>query len=69
MSTLSLTGATVARLWLAKFTWVLLPLSAILLGRAFWLLYVRHQGAPWTRWLTWAAVLIAVILWAPRLWT
>ena len=68
LSLLSLTGAMISRVWIARLTWVFLPLSVLLLGRAFWLLYVKHQGRPWTRRLTWAAAFLVVILWAPRLW-
>ena len=68
LSLLSLTGAVVTRVWLAKLTWVLLPLTVILLGRAFWLLYVKHQGGPWSRRLASVSSLLILTLWAPRLW-
>lgn len=68
LSLASLSGATVARLWMGKLLWFLLPLCAALLGRAFWLLYVKGQGAPWSRWVTWGAAALAMALWAPRLW-
>ena len=68
LSLFSLTGASIARLWLTNFIWVLLPLSAVFLGRAFWLLYVKLQGARWARWLTWVAAVTTVFLWVQRLW-
>ncbi len=68
LSFVSLAGAVVSMVWIAKLFWVFLPLSVLLLGRAFWLLYVKHQGRPWTRQLTWAAAFLVVILWVPRLW-
>ena len=68
LSLLSLTGAVVARVWVVKLTWIFLPLSVILLGRAFWLLYAKHQGGPWSRRLAWVSSLLILTLWAPRLW-
>ncbi len=68
LSSVSLTISVTARLWTANFSWFLLPLSGIFLGRAFWLLYGRRQGAPWTRWLTWISAVLAVSLWSYRLW-
>ncbi len=68
LSLLSLTSAVVTRVWLAKLTWVLLPLTVILLARAFWLLYVKHQGGPWSRRLASVSSLLILTLWAPRLW-
>ena len=68
LSLLSLGGVVAARLWLTQFVWVLLPTSVALLGRAFWLLYVNHQGGPWSRRLAWVSSLLILTLWAPRLW-
>ena len=67
-SLLSLSGALVTRVWIAQLSWVSLPLSVVLLGRAFWLIYKKHQGGSWTRWLTWSAAPLVVTVWAPRLW-
>ncbi len=67
LSIASLAGAAAARLWLARVVWLLLPLSAALLARAFWLLYVRGHDAPWARRVTWASAAIAIALWTPRL--
>ena len=68
LSLLSLTGAVVTRVWVAKLTWIFLSVGAVLLGRAFWLLYVKHQGGPWSRRLAWVSSLLILTLWAPRLW-
>ena len=68
LSFVSLSSAIAAGVWLVKLTWVFLPLGVLLLGRAFWLLYIKHQGGRWSRLLTWAATLLVFILWAPRLW-
>jgi len=68
LSFLSLSGAVVTRMWVTQLTWVLLPLSMALLGRAFWLLYVNLQGGVWSRRLTWLAAGLIVAVWAPRLW-
>ena len=68
LSLLSLTGVLFSQVWLTKLTWIFLPLSAAFLGRAFWLIYIRHEGLWWTRWLTWGALVIAVGFWSPRVW-
>lgn len=68
LSLLSIGGAAAARLWVGRLTWGLLPISVVLLGRAFWLIYVRRQGAPWSRWVTWGCAALVVVLWVPRLW-
>ena len=68
LSLASLTGVVATRFWLVKLSFFLFPVSAVLLGRALWLVHVRHQGRPWARWATWGATLLAIALWAPRLW-
>jgi len=68
MSLLSLTGAVAARTWLASLNWFLLPLSLALLGRSLWLVEVRRQGRPLTRWITRLAAVLVLVLWAPRIW-
>jgi len=68
LSFLSLTGTIVGQVWMTKLSWVLLPVSVALLGRAFWLMYVRHQGVRWARWMTWTAAVVSVGFWTPRLW-
>lgn len=66
LSLASMSGAIAARAWLARFAWVLLPLCVALLARALWLVHVRRQGRPWACWMTWAAALLVLALWAPR---
>ncbi len=68
MSLLSLTGAVAARTWLVGLNWFLLPLSLALLGRSLWLVEVRRQGRPLTRWITRLAAVLVLGLWAPRIW-
>ena len=67
LGALSAGGATVARLWLVRATWLLLPVTIALIGRAFWLLYVKRQGAPWVRGATWASAVASASLWLTRI--
>jgi len=67
-SALSLGGAVVVRVWFMRFMWILLPLCLLFLGRAFWLLHVKRQGAPWSRGVTWGSAVLVIALWAPRIW-
>jgi len=62
LSLASLGGALTAGVWLRQLAWPLLPLSALLLGRVFWLLYRQGQGVPWSRRITWAAALAVAAL-------
>ena len=68
LSLASLSGAITARVWLTGLAVPLFPLSVALLGRALWLVHVKRQGRPLTRWATWAATFLAITLWVPRLW-
>lgn len=68
LSLISLAGTVVARLWLVRLNWFLLPLSAVLLGRSLWLVQVRRSGRPLARWVTWATAVLVIALWAPRIW-
>jgi len=68
LSLLSLGGVIAARFWIVKLMWVFLPISILFLGRSFWLLYLKKQGARWTHWATWVSALLVIALWAPRLW-
>lgn len=67
LSILSVGGTTVARFWLTRATWWLFPVTIALLGRAFWLLYIKRQGARWVHWTTWAAAILSIGLWLPRI--
>ena len=69
LSLVSLSGVVATRLWLVKLSFFLFPVSGALLCRALWLVHVRHQGRPWARWATWGAMLLVMVLWAPRLWS
>ena len=68
LSFLSLTGVMFSQVLITKLTWIFLPISAAFLGRAFWLIYVRHEGLRWTHWMTWGATVVAVGFWTPRVW-
>ncbi|MFQ6676100.1 MAG: hypothetical protein ACE5LH_07110 [Fidelibacterota bacterium] len=68
LSLFSVTGTVAGRLWMTTVSWLLLPVSVALLARAFWLIYVRDQGAPWARGMTWVAAVITAGLWASRVW-
>ena len=47
--------------------WFLFPVSMFFLGHAFWRIYGKRQGAPWTRWIVWVSAVLVVILWLQRL--
>ena len=69
LSLLSLGGTLAVRLAaLTRLSLYFLPVAAFLLGRAFWLMYVRRQGSPRARRITWAAALLSVALWIWRFW-
>ena len=68
LSIASLGGTIAARLWLARVSLYFLPIAALFLGRAFWLMYVRKQGSPTARRVTWIAATLSVVLWIWRFW-
>jgi hypothetical protein len=50
--------------WLAP---VLIGLSVLLLGRAFWILYVRRRGTCASKIITWVSATVIVGFWTWRL--
>jgi hypothetical protein len=50
--------------WLAP---VMIAVSILLLGRAFYLLYVRRRGNRVSKIITWTAALVVVGFWTWRL--
>lgn len=67
LSLLSVSSAASARLIFQEANGLLLVLSLLFLGRAFWLNFVRRQGAPWTRWVTVTSAIAVAALWSYRL--
>ena len=65
-SVLGLAGVAMAREVTGELVPYLLVLSALFLGRAHYLLYVKHQGTRTSHVVTWAATLLAVTLWGTR---
>jgi len=49
--------------WLAP---VLIGVSVVLLGRAFYILYARRRGTRVSKGLTWAAAVFVVAFWTWR---
>jgi hypothetical protein len=49
--------------WLAP---VLIALSVLLLGRAFYILYVRRRGTPTAKVITWLSAAFVVGFWTWR---
>jgi hypothetical protein len=67
MALLGLAGSATATLvwsWLAP---VLIAVSLLLLGRSFYILYVRRRGTRTTAVVTWLAALFVVGYWTWRL--
>ena len=67
LAVLGLAGAGVAGSATVQAVGYSLVLSAVFLGRAHYLIYVRKQGRPWTRWTVWGMTALVVALWLPRL--
>lgn len=67
LAVMGLAGAGAARAAAVGLMPYLLGLSILLLGRAHYLIHVRRQGAPWTRWVVWISTVLVVVLWLPRL--
>lgn len=66
LASLGLASSAVAH-WMRAATPVFLALSAALLGRAHYQLWVKRHGAPLARALTLLLTLLAAALWALRL--
>jgi hypothetical protein len=66
LSLLGLVGSAASTVagWLAP---VLIALSVALLGRAFYVLYVRGRGTPASKAITWLSALAVAGYWAWRL--
>lgn len=69
LALLGLAGAEAARAAVVTLMPYLLSVSVLLLGRAHYLVHARKRGRPWARCTVWAATLVMVILWVPRLFT
>ena len=67
LALLGLAGAGAARVAAIKLMPFLLVLSALLLGRALYLIHVRQQGRPWTRRVVWIATVPMGAMWVQRL--
>jgi hypothetical protein len=67
LSLLGLAGTSVAGVagWLSP---VLIALSVLLLGRAFYVLYVQGKGNRASAVITWASAVFVAGYWAWRLW-
>ena len=66
LAVLGLAGAGAARVAAIKLMPLLLVLSALLLGRAHYLIHVRQQGRPWTRHIVWITTVLVGALWGQR---
>ena len=66
LALLGLAGGTAAAVasWLAP---VLIGLSVVLLGRAFYLLYARKRGSRTSYVITWLAAILVIGFWTWRL--
>lgn len=67
LALLGLAGAGAAQVVAGGLMPYLLGLSALLLGRAHYLIHVRKQGAQWARWIVWLSTALVIGLWVPRL--
>ncbi len=65
-SVLGLAGVAVAREVTEGILPYLMMISVLFLGRAHYLLYIKHQGNRVSRIVTWAASILAVMLWGMR---
>ena len=65
-SVLGLAGVAVAREVTGSLVPYLLMVSVLFLGRAHYLLYIKHQGNRVSHIVTWTATLLAVTLWGIR---
>ena len=66
LALLGLAGAGAARVAAIKLIPFLLVLSALLLGRAHYLIHVRQQGHLWTRRVVWIATVLVGAMWVQR---
>ena len=65
-SVLGLAGVAVAREVTEGILPYLLVISVLFLGRAHYLIYIKHQGNRLSHIITWAATFLAVTLWGVR---
>ena len=65
-SVLGLAGVVVAREVTEGILPYLLVISVLFLGRAHYLIYIRHQGNRLSHIITWTATFLAVTLWGIR---
>jgi hypothetical protein len=45
----------------------MIAVSVLLLGRAFWILYVHRRGTRWSTIITWTSAVVMVGYWTWRL--
>ncbi len=67
LALVGLAGAGAARAAAAELMPYLLGASVLLLGRAHYLIHAHKQGRPWARRTVWAATVLMVVMWVPRL--
>ena len=65
-SVLGLAGVAVAREVTGGLVPYLLAVSVLFLGRAHYLIYIKHQGNRVSHIVTWAATFLAITLWGIR---
>ncbi len=68
LSLVGVTGLSLGVLTRIEATWFpyLAILAVALLGRAHYLLYIKHQGNRVSHVVTWAATLLVITLWGER---
>ena len=66
LSLLGLAGVAMARTVTEGLVPYLLVASVLFLGRAHYLLYIKHHGNRTSHIVTWAATLLALTLWGVR---
>lgn len=65
-SLLGLAGTAMVRQVMEGLVPYLLLLSVLFLGRAHYLLYIRHQGNRVSQGITWTATALAITFWSTR---
>ena len=66
LSMLGLAGVATSRTVTEGIVPYLLMISVLFLGRAHYLLYIKHRGNRVSHIVTWAATLLAITLWGVR---
>ena len=59
-------GLGALQYWSIKLIPFFFALSVFFLGRALWVIYVRHQGNPTSVTITWISTIIAALFWSVR---